>query len=158
LNREKIKRVKVAFIGEGNVGKTTLANALANEVGDVKMTIGVDIHVLNSKELSMIIFDLSGQERFQFLRDFVLKNAKLVCYIFDVSEPATLYSLLNYPVVISHKILVGNKIDLGMKVKENEVKVVANYLEANKIFYTSAIRYYGVKELLTYMLKVVRTL
>ena len=113
-----VKRVKVAFIREGDVGKTTLTKALVNELGDVKMTIGV----------------------------------------VDISEPDTLYSLLNYPVILCHKILAWNKLDLGMKIREGEVQAIASHLKVDKVFYTSALRNYGVKELMKYMLTVVRSL
>jgi len=53
---------------------------------------------------------------------------------------------------------MGNKLDLGMKIRESEVQAIASHLKVDKVFYTSVLRNYGVKELMEYMLTVVRSL
>jgi len=148
---------KVAFIGDSYVGKTTLAKSLVGVFSHTKMTVGVNVLSLQFNDLKVVIFDLGGQRRFRFLTPLVLKGSRIVCYIFDVTRPSTLYSLESFSNYASlttrHAILVGNKVDLGLKVTRDEVERVAKRLGVRRVFYTSAIKGCGVNELKTYIVE-----
>ncbi|RLE77045.1 MAG: hypothetical protein DRJ56_03235 [Thermoprotei archaeon] len=154
----RAKRVKVALLGEGSVGKTTLAQALTGSPLSARATIGVEVHVLELEGVPVVIVDPSGQRRFWFAVEFALRGAHLACYVFDVSEPDTLHALVHYPKAAAHGVLVGNKIDIGFRVTKHEVEEVARRLGAERVFYTSALRGWGLDELASYIAKVSREL
>ncbi len=150
----RARRVKVALLGEGGVGKTTLALALTGSSLNAGATIGVEVHVLRVGEGSVVIVDPSGQRRFRFALDFALRGASLVCYVFDVSEPSTLHALLEYPRPPARRALIGNKVDLGLSVTREEVAGVAKRLGAERTFFTSALMGWGLDDIASYIAEV----
>jgi internalin A len=68
LKKLKIANKKVLLVGEGQVGKTSLFNALKNESQfeseTTERTKGVDVHSLELKNGAVSIWDFAGQEEF----------------------------------------------------------------------------------------------
>ena len=58
------KEVKLALVGLDNAGKTTIINKLVdvNFKNETAPTIGVDTKELKMKNISIKVFDVSGQE------------------------------------------------------------------------------------------------
>ena len=129
----KTVRVKVVFIGNDGVGKTSIAKRYIGLGFDVKYksTIGADFYVMKDEYtfdkygkyvFYWIIWDLAGQQYFNVVRPIYYNKARAALVVFDVCRPETFravpqwisefwrYSGGRYPVVI-----IGNKIDLREK-------------------------------------------
>ena len=123
-------RLKVVLLGDGGVGKTSIARRYLGESfrTDYRATIGADFYVrkdryefqgLGSFLFQYQIFDLAGQPTFKQVRPVYYQRAKAAIMVFDVSRPETFHSIPNwlrefwthaggvYPFI-----LVGNKVDL----------------------------------------------
>lgn len=130
LSRPRVVRLKVVFLGDGGVGKTSIARRYLGESfrSDYRATIGADFYVkkdtytfqkLGTFHFQWQIFDLAGQQTFKQVRPIYYQRAKAAIVVFDVSRPETYNSIPNwlrefwthagglYPFI-----LVGNKIDL----------------------------------------------
>ncbi len=136
------KYIKVAFIGDSGVGKTSLIKAFIGEdIANVKSTVGIDNYTLKKEGLNVIIWDFAGQKWFlEILIDF-LKGAKIIVLVFDLSEPRTLMNIVRYWVPNIHKhadkdafiILVGNKKDIKTISDDVLIKFVDDLKQKIKI-------------------------
>jgi len=129
-----IIQAKIALVGDGTVGKTSLVNSFTGKTSFLeayKMTIGVNIVVHsterdNGTKINLCIWDLGGQERFNVVRPQFYKGSQLIVYVYDLTNKETFDNLVNWldevhksvPVSNYKGILVGNKVDL------NEYRVV----------------------------------
>lgn len=140
--------IKVVFAGDGNVGKTSLIRSYTEGkfAASRVTTIGVDFHthtvVLPSGTIRLSIWDMAGQERFQFLRSGFYRGAAAAALVYDVTVPESLEHLAGWrdeilKAVPDEKfIVVGNKIDLE-RTQEPEIaqlfakKIGAPYYETS---------------------------
>lgn len=120
---------KIVLIGHFGVGKTSLIRRFVENTfsEDYKVTIGVHIskktiNVSNgNKTVSLIIWDLEGQDDIKKTRTSYLLGTHAFIYVFDLSRPVTFENLENelkflkenYP--NSAVKVVGNKMDLVNK-------------------------------------------
>ncbi len=129
--------LKIAVLGLGSVGKTTISKSYSGEIQDlnqISMTKGVDITVKRivhqGRTVTLQIWDFAGQKQFRFMIDVFLRGVKGVMYVYDVTDIETLVYLnefvdLTRNYLVNHfypkvpEVLVGNKLDLG----EPEVSV-----------------------------------
>ncbi len=127
-------RVKVVFIGNDAVGKTSIAKRYLGHGFDVKYksTIGADFYIkkdsysfskFGTYQIEWMIWDLAGQEYFNVIRPIYYHKARAAILVFDVSRPDTFRSLpkwikefWKYSGGIYPFIIVGNKIDLRNEV------------------------------------------
>jgi small GTP-binding protein len=126
---------KVALIGEGGVGKTSLAVRYTEDRFDqqMKMTIGVNFATkkvnIAGTDITLLIWDLGGQPRFQDVVVDYFKGAKLGIAVYEVSRSFTMYRLENWISKLQNSVpncdifLVGNKIDeripgMGVSIEE----------------------------------------
>jgi small GTP-binding protein len=152
---------KVALIGEGGVGKTSLAVRYTEDRFDqqMKMTIGVNfatkkINVAGT-DITLLLWDLGGQPRFQDVVMDYFRGAKLGIAVYEVSRSFTMYRLDNWISKLRSSVpncdifLVGNKIDEripGMGVDSEEVRKYAERYNA-QTFEVSAKTGEGVAEM-----------
>jgi len=138
---------KILFLGEGGVGKTSLIRRYLGHNLSNSITLGVDFFTLRINNLTLIVWDLSGQERFRPLIDSFFYGAKLAIMVFDLSRPKTLFRLLEWSTYLKEKIsdlsviVVGNKKDLGKNVNNTVIKSVIEQIPFRVIRYleTSAV-------------------
>lgn len=115
---------KVILVGDGAVGKTSLRDSYMGESfkGDYMLTIGVDFATKeierDGTSYKFQIWDLAGQERFNFLRNQFLKGAHGAIFVFDVSRLESLESAEDWFYEVEKEIsepipviFLGNKID-----------------------------------------------
>lgn len=95
--------LKVCVMGEGGVGKTTLANRILTGVFNpaTKMTIGIDFHLFQMQILdprknyesllpiSLAIWDFGGEDRFRFMLPRFVKGANGGLLLFDLTRFST---------------------------------------------------------------------
>ena len=123
-------RIKLVLIGEGAVGKTSIARAYLGQTftRGYKATVGADFYVkrdvfedpvLGKVNCEFLIWDLAGQPQFSQVRPLYYRGARAAIAVFDLSRKETFYALPNW----IHEfwknaggvwplILVGNKADL----------------------------------------------
>jgi len=125
---------KIAFVGDGTVGKTSLVNSFTGKTSFMEqylMTIGVNIVVHsaerdNGTKINLCIWDMGGQERFNVVRPQFYKGAQLIVYVYDISNKESFDNLANWfdevhksiPMSAYKGILAGNKADL------NEIRII----------------------------------
>lgn len=129
--------LKIAVLGLGSVGKTTISKSYSGELDDpnqISMTKGVDITVKRmvhqDRTITLQIWDFAGQKQFRFMIDVFLRGVKGVMYVYDITDIETLAYLnefvdLTRNYLANHfypkipEVLVGNKLDL----EDSEVSI-----------------------------------
>jgi small GTP-binding protein len=152
---------KVALIGEGGVGKTSLAIRYTEDRFDqqMKMTIGVNFATkkinIAGTDITLLLWDLGGQPRFQEVVMDYFRGSKLAIAVYEVSRSFTMYRLDNWIAKLHSSVpdcdifLVGNKIDEripSMGVQQEEVQQYAEKYNAQS-FEVSAKTGEGVAEM-----------
>lgn len=114
---------KTVLIGEGGVGKTSLAVRYTEDRFDqkMKMTIGVNFATKKVRaghtDITLLLWDLGGQPRFQEVVSDYFIGSRLGIAVYDVNRLFTLHKLrqwierLHAAVPTCEIFLVGNKID-----------------------------------------------
>lgn len=129
---------KIALVGSGGVGKTSIAIRLVNGTfsDERKMTVGVDVESFFVKDPEtgeshrVVAFDLGGQDRFHFIHEAMITGSSVVIAVFDVTSIGSLFALNNWKEMMASvpkegRLLVGNKIDLESKTSEEDIEILA---------------------------------
>lgn len=93
---------KIVIGGDGGCGKSTLiATKRAGEFHlSSNMTIGVDFEVISlpvsNHMVHLQVWDLGGQDRFQFVHSMYMKGAKGGVILYDLTRPQTFEHLLHW--------------------------------------------------------------
>jgi len=92
------KVLKFVILGDGGVGKTTLAKVFCdNAYIESIMTIGIDLHakdvIVNGKRTVLQIWDLSGQDQFKFMVPTFVGGASAAILAFDRTRPSSFLNL-----------------------------------------------------------------
>jgi small GTP-binding protein len=148
--KEVIYNFKVVVIGPSAVGKTSIINRFIHDSFSLKyqFTMGVDflaksINLESEKIAKLIIWDIGGQERFDFLHRSFYAGTNGALLVFDLSREHTfteidkwLKDLWNQVGEDIPFILIGNKSDLipqiGEIIDKDEIK---NYVKVQKAIY-----------------------
>ena len=118
---------KIALIGDGGVGKTTLVRKL--QTGEFRKkyiaTLGVEVHPIKNQTnygyISHNIWDCAGQEKFGGLRDGYYIGSNAVIVMFDKTSLVTFKNVTTW--IDSYRniapntpiILCGNKCDINQQ-------------------------------------------
>ncbi|MHA1616922.1 MAG: Rab family GTPase [Candidatus Njordarchaeales archaeon] len=120
--------MKIVFIGDAGVGKTSIIRKYLGMELSENSTLGVEVFKIPQKS-NLIIWDLSGQPKFSSYIPQYLIGARVIVLVFDISNKASLESLQKWSNLLqqyvkntSHVVVVGNKKDLGEQVSEEEVR------------------------------------
>ena len=134
--------IKVILVGEMGTGKTSLINtSIGLEFKDklettktssiLNKTIKIDDH-----DYSINLWDTIGQEQYRSLTTIFMKDAKIIIFVYDITNLHSFNELRNYWFESVKQIInkdtvigiVGNKMDLYLneKVKEEEGKKLAD--------------------------------
>jgi len=136
-------KLKVLLTGAAAVGKTSLVQRFIKNrfAANYKLTVGVDILTKDvefkpSEVATLSIWDIGGQQRFEFIRSTFYKGAAGALLVFDLTREQTYietrkwlteirqFSNQNIPFV-----LIGNKADLvedvGEVIDTNEARAFA---------------------------------
>jgi small GTP-binding protein len=112
---------KVILTGPSSVGKTTIVTRLNNQsLSHLNAsTIGCAFSVMEEEGSTFEIWDTAGQERYMSICPMYYRNAHIVIFVFDVSDPRTIDQLGVYvdiffktqPLNSAKFIFIGNKLD-----------------------------------------------
>ncbi|MHA1718879.1 MAG: Rab family GTPase [Promethearchaeota archaeon] len=171
---KKIKK-KIVILGEGGVGKTTLLHRYVNNifVDSTKMTIGTDffikkVRVLNENveyELTLLIWDFAGQERFRFILNEYINGAEGIILAFDLSRVATLYRIKNWIGLLKESkvwndpkikfFLLGTKKDLisieTNPISKETIEEFKQIFKSHTYHETSALDDIGIEDFFNYL-------
>lgn len=119
----KTKRLKLVILGEGGVGKTTIAKSYKNNSPflDTKQTVAIEFHTKREQKdgenLILQIWDLAGQKQFRDMGVFETycngSHGALLC--FDLTDITTFLELPKWIKFLKKdvpKVLIGTKSDL----------------------------------------------
>ena len=159
--------VKLSFIGESAVGKTSLINQYIKQKfsSSYILTIGADqvsriVTLKNGKKIKLNIWDTAGQERFRSVNAIFLKGSNMIIMVYDITNKESFEEMKNFwyknindntsnnPVIG----IAANKSDLYEKeeVNKDEGKKYAD--DINAIFKeTSALSFESINLLINDM-------
>ncbi|MFW9995427.1 MAG: Rab family GTPase [Candidatus Odinarchaeota archaeon] len=116
-------KIKVALLGNGATGKTSLCDALHSGVipGEYDLTVGVNISTktlgVSGKPVTLVLWDLAGQPRFNCVREVFYTGAHTGLIVFDITSRGSFYDVETWIREFRRQagnvpfILVGNKKD-----------------------------------------------
>ena len=150
--------VKVVIVGDGNVGKTSLIRSYTEGKFSLSRvaTIGVDFHThtveLPDGQIKLSIWDMAGQDRFQYVRSGFYPGSRVAALVYDVTAPESFEHLTAWreevlaSVPAIDFIVVGNKSDLPRVQDASAALAMAAQIGAPYLE-TSALSGAGVAEL-----------
>ncbi len=147
---EKYVRYKMILFGNAAVGKTSLVERFINDKFEENYisTLGYNVYEkqINYQDslISLMIFDIGGQEKFRELRKKYAEGADTAFLVYDVTDPASFNALEAWKTDLIEFageipfIIIGNKNDLTPAVTSDDVMQLAYKLGALDHFETSA--------------------
>jgi len=94
-----MNKIKLIFVGEGAVGKTSLiAQYVDNKfVEEYVMTVGRDKAIkeldINGKKINIEIWDTPGQEKFNQVNKIFMKNTKIAIIVYSIIDKKSFENL-----------------------------------------------------------------
>lgn len=160
-------RIKITFVGESNVGKTSIIERyITNKFNSLTPTIGASFIgrdvVYKQKVVKLGIWDTAGQERYKALSRVYLRNTNICILVFDVTCYFSFKRMMMWMRICDESnpdreviyYLVGNKTDLEERiVPTNELE---EFCDNNKIvsyIETSARNGTGINDLYDMIIK-----
>jgi small GTP-binding protein len=157
------QKVKVVFIGDSAVGKTSLFQRFQDKefCGEVPTTVGgacanVTIDLAPNPPINLIVWDTAGQEKYRGIVPMYFSRAVFILIVYDVTNRASFDSVPSWASLSQEKaptnvrlVLIGNKSDLEEQrvVSWTEGTELATSIRA--IFLeTSALNSNGVRDLI----------
>ncbi|MBA7589881.1 hypothetical protein ES708_31975 [subsurface metagenome] len=138
-----IFKLKVLLTGAAAVGKTSLVQRFIKNrfAANYKLTVGVDIltkdvEFKQGEVATLSIWDIGGQQRFEFIRSTFYKGAAGALLVFDLTREQTYIEVRKWLTEIRQFagqdipfVLIGNKYDLledvGEVIDRDEAKALA---------------------------------
>ena len=121
-------KFKITIVGDGAVGKTSLIQKFTNDnfITEYIKTIGAQFSVYNKKiendKIKLLLWDIAGQDDFNFLRPSFFKNSVAAIIVYSLEEndlgEESLTHIQNWSKDIKKYcgnvpvVIFGNKVDL----------------------------------------------
>lgn len=164
---KKPLKVKIISVGNSEVGKSCIIKRYCEKrfVSKYLQTIGIDYGVtkvnIKDRELKVNIFDMSGHNLFQEVRNEFYKDTQGAILVFDVTDKSTFDALEDWVNEIKQDLemnhnnsidnivfaVCGNKIDKGKRVIEESDARIWAMTKGFHYFETSASSGVGVNEM-----------
>ena len=136
--------IKVVFLGESYVGKTSLINRYINNKFDEQQMSTITGSFLEKtikykdKDYSFNLWDTPGREIFRSLNKIFLKDVNIIVLVYDITKKQSFLELQYWLDLIledhpdAYLILVGNKDDLFIerKIKKSDGEKFANVIHS----------------------------
>lgn len=162
--RDDTTEYKVVVVGNSDVGKTCLGQCLMNEPFDGKSSptvtpsfTAIPIRRSDGSTANILLWDTSGQERYNSISQLFFRNAKAAVVCFDVTNMESAESIDRWIELVKDEagdvdiFIAGLKGDLLDPGKLAEVSAIANEFSkkagGNGGFITSSKAGFGVEEL-----------
>ena len=151
--------IKVSFIGDSCVGKTsiinrkvkgTFVNNLSNTIGSSHIVLQYKI---DDKTIEMCLWDTAGQEKYASLVPLYVRNSKVICVVASINDPQSISNIDKWIVNASEEccnaviVVIINKIDLhgdDIPTKDQIVEELAQKHE--NLFFVSALDATGIDD------------
>ncbi|MBY8991137.1 MAG: GTP-binding protein [Candidatus Lokiarchaeota archaeon] len=146
--------LKLALLGDGAVGKTSLINRYIDESfkDDYQPTLGVNIVMKKLKieefEIQLAIWDIAGQDKYDLTRKMFFEGCIACLLVFDITRSSTFDRIQSKWLEDFKKfarsdgiyIIIGKKSDLRNKdaVSTENGKILADQIHASDYIETSA--------------------
>ena len=161
FKKESDNDLKMILEGSSGVGKTNLINSLIDEkfqaitLATSSSTYVVKKIMINDKLYEVEIWDTAGQEKFYSLTKIFIKGAKLVIFVYDITQRKTFEEIDHWINTVNEVLeekpvigLAGNKKDLYLKEEVNNEEGNEKAKEIGAIFrLTSAKEGFGITDL-----------
>ncbi|TFH09019.1 MAG: GTP-binding protein [Candidatus Thorarchaeota archaeon] len=143
------KIVKLAVVGDGGVGKSTLISRLATgEFIDKNMTVGFDVESWtistndDSEAIKVACFDFGGQKQFRFFQGSLILGSKIALIVFDCNSYRSLTKIGEWMDLLNgvpndKKLLVGTKLDVGTCITDKDIQKIADEFGIDYILVSS---------------------
>ena len=130
MESENIPRIKLIFLGDVGVGKSSIMTRYLRDSfsENYQATIGLDFILrtikIKNKEYNLAFYDTAGQEKFRSLIPMYIRDAKIILLVYDITKKESFDNLniwLESLKDIKEDIIlyiVGNKSDMK---KERQV-------------------------------------
>jgi len=138
------RNFKVVLVGDMATGKTSLIAKLAdsafreNYIPTVCANISTKNYELDGNTVTLVLWDIAGQEGFKKVRDQYYRGAAAAFIVYDVTKPKSLQNVHTWLEEIRKFMstaflltLVGNKIDLPREVKKEDGEKLAKEFGAD---------------------------
>ena len=142
------EEIKIIFLGDPDVGKTTSLIKLLDPDQEVNITMSTIINFIQDKshkDFNLIFYDTAGQERFNSLVQFYYRDVDIVLLFFDIMNADTFRNAINewYKKIkefqLNKKIyffLIANKTDmLKTDLDFQRINDPKSYAEENNMFF-----------------------
>ncbi|KGN62095.1 ras-related protein Rab7 [Cucumis sativus] len=167
VSATKRRLLKVIFLGDSGVGKTSLMNRYVYKKFNLqyKATIGADFMTkelrIDDQLVTLQVWDTAGQERFQSLGAAFYRGADCCVFVYDVNVTKSFESLSSWHEEFLKQaepadpkafpfLLLGNKIDVddghSRAVSEKRARQWCDSRGSMPYFETSAKQDYNVNE------------
>ena len=98
-----LESYKVVLLGESDVGKLDIINTLVNEYFNPDWSLGLSsqfikkrINLKDDKAVNFDIWDNVGQEKYRSLAKIFYKDAKVIIFVYDITNKKSFDEIKNY--------------------------------------------------------------
>lgn len=167
------KIIKVLMLGEQKVGKENIVEAIQKkDFFERQATIGVEFLVTHvevaKKKVKLQWWLPSGNPRYQSLVPMYVRDAQIVCLVFDISNKSTFEKLKYWQDIVNASldvkdyrlIIIGNKFDLQAQQREVTSEQAYQFAKDNNATYIEVSAKVGtnIDELIADVTKIVADL
>jgi small GTP-binding protein len=162
MNQDRLF-VKIALLGDGGVGKSTLLRAFTGQTlnSGYEMTLGIDFAIkkikVDSQKIILSLWDFGGQKQFWSIAETFLIGTMGIAYVYDVANPLSLFELNKWIEKAReffmlkgqkspYELLVGTKIDFENKVDEETLRDFMDQFSLKEYMLCSSVLGYNVEE------------
>ena len=121
-----MSKIKLIFVGEGKVGKTSLISQYIEKKFEEEytMTVGSDKTYkeleINNKKISLEIWDTPGQKEFNAVSKIFMKNAKIAIIVYSIIDKKS-FENLNHWLEMVNKSNKNQEVIIGIVANKSDL-------------------------------------